>query len=284
LQSYLKLWKSIFQDNLKWFKNVKSHTFGAFFPSFAAPHPIMSKLAPHYYKDLVEAGCDEAGRGCLAGSVFAAAVILPPDYDNPDLNDSKKLTEKRRYALREQIQRDALAWAVGTVTPQEIDRVNILHASFLAMHRALDQLQVRPEALIIDGNRFDPYVPKHSADHQPLPYTCIVKGDGRYQAIAAASILAKTYRDDYMDRLAEEYPYYDWQSNKGYPTAKHREGIRLHGTSPYHRRSFNLLGDRQLEIDFGDTPQAPAATASESSDPSAEPSAPASANPQSSQS
>lgn len=221
----------------------------------------MSKLQPHYYKGLVEAGCDEAGRGCLAGSVYAAAVILPPGYDNPELNDSKKLTAKHRYALREQIERDALAWAVGIVTPQEIDRINILHASFLAMHRALDQLKVRPEALIIDGNRFDPYVPKDSPDGKPLPYTCMVKGDGRFQAIAAASILAKTYRDDYMDRLAEEYPFYDWKSNKGYPTHKHREGIRLHGISPYHRKSYNLLGDRQLEIDFGDSPSdAPTAT------------------------
>ncbi len=195
-------------------------------------HPA---LIPHYYTDLVEAGCDEAGRGCLAGSVYAAAVILPSDYDNPDLNDSKKLTKKKRYALREQIQHDALAWAIGIVTPEEIDRVNILHASFLAMHRALDQLSVRPEALIIDGNRFDPY--------GSLPYTCCVKGDGKYQSIAAASILAKTYRDDYMDRLADEYPFYDWKHNKGYPTAKHREGIRQHGISPYHRRSYNLLSD-----------------------------------------
>lgn len=192
-------------------------------------------LIPHYYTDLVEAGCDEAGRGCLAGSVYAAAVILPPDYNNPELNDSKKLSKKKRYMLRDQIRHDALAWAVGIVTPEEIDRINILHASFLAMHRALDQLSVRPEALLIDGNRFDPY--------GSLPFTCCVKGDGRYQSIAAASILAKTYRDDYMDELAKEYPFYDWEHNKGYPTAKHREGIRLHGISPYHRHSYNLLGD-----------------------------------------
>ena len=199
-------------------------------------------LKSHYYTDLVEAGCDEAGRGCLAGSVYAAAVILPPDYDNALLNDSKKLTEKRRYALRDDIIRDAVAWAVGVVTPEEIDRINILRASFLAMHRALDQLKVRPEAVIVDGNRFTPY--------HDLPYTTIVKGDGKYQSIAAASILAKTFRDDYMDALAKEYPYYDWQSNKGYPTRAHREGIRLHGISPYHRKSYNLLGDGQLSFDF----------------------------------
>jgi ribonuclease HII len=217
----------------------------------------MSKLCSHYYDNLVEAGCDEAGRGCLAGSVYAAAVILPPDYDNPELNDSKQLTARHRYALREQIEHDALAWAVGVVTPEEIDRINILHASFLAMHRALDQLKVRPQAIIVDGNHFDPYIPKDSTTQKPLPYTCIVKGDGKYQAIAAASILAKTYRDDYMDRLAQEYPFYDWEHNKGYPTAKHRRGIREHGISPYHRKSYNLLGDRQLEIDFGPNPLSP---------------------------
>ena len=201
-------------------------------------------LLPHYYDGMIEAGCDEAGRGCLAGSVYAAAVILPPDYCNEGLNDSKKLTEKRRYALRDDIIRDAVAWAVGVVTPEEIDRINILNASFLAMHRALDALKVRPQAVIVDGNRFTPY--------RDLPYTTIVKRDGKYQAIAAASILAKTFRDDYMNRLAEEYPYYDWQSNKGYPTAKHREGIRQHGPSPYHRKSYNLLGTPQLEFDFKD--------------------------------
>ena len=199
-------------------------------------------LEGHYFDGLVEAGCDEAGRGCLAGSVYAAAVILPPGYDNPDLNDSKKLTAARRNALRRQIERDALAWAVGIVTPEEIDSINILRASFLAMHRALDQLAVRPQAVIVDGNRFVPY--------QNLPYATIVKGDGKYQEIAAASILAKTYRDDYMDALAEEYPFYDWKSNKGYPTKAHREGIRQHGISPYHRKSYNLLGDGQLFFDF----------------------------------
>ena len=206
---------------------------------------VRKELAPHYSIDKVEAGCDEAGRGCLAGSVYAAAVILPPDYDNPLLNDSKQLTEHRRYALREQIEHDAVAWAVGVVTPEEIDKINILHASFLAMHRALDQLKVRPEALLIDGNRFDPYPGGQ-------PYTCIVHGDARYQSIAAASILAKTFRDDYMNRLAEDYPMYGWSRNKGYPTKEHREAIRRYGLSPYHRKTFNLLGDRQLELDFGD--------------------------------
>lgn len=199
-------------------------------------------LKSHYYESLIEAGCDEAGRGCLAGSVYAAAVILPPDYQNELLNDSKKLTAKKRYALREEIERDAIAWAVGIVTPEDIDKINILNASFLAMHRALDQLKVRPEAVIVDGNRFKPY--------QDLPSTTIVKGDGKYLSIAAASILAKTYRDDYMLSLAEEYPQYDWQSNMGYPTKKHRQAIREHGITPYHRKSYNLLGDGQLSFDF----------------------------------
>ena len=199
-------------------------------------------LKSHYYEDLIEAGCDEAGRGCLAGSVYAAAVILPPDYQNELLNDSKKLTAKKRYTLREEIERDAIAWAVGIVTPEEIDKINILNASFLAMHRALDQLKVRPEAVIVDGNRFKPY--------QDLPSTTIVKGDGKYLSIAAASILANTYRDDYMLSLAEEYPQYDWQSNMGYPTKKHRQAIREHGITPYHRKSYNLLGDGQLSFDF----------------------------------
>jgi len=199
-------------------------------------------LKNHFYEGLIEAGCDEAGRGCLAGSVFAAAVILPPDYENELLNDSKQLTERRRYELRQVVERDAVAWAVGIVTPKEIDRINILRASILAMHRALDQLTVRPEAVIVDGNRFRPY--------NNLPYTTIVKGDGKYLSIAAASILAKTYRDDYMLRLAEDYPDYDWQQNKGYPTKKHRDAIRRLGATPYHRRSYNLLGDSQLSIPF----------------------------------
>ena len=199
-------------------------------------------LKQFYHPGLIEAGCDEAGRGCLAGSVYAAAVILPPDYVNEQLNDSKKLTERQRYALREVILRDATAWAVGVVTPEEIDKINILNASFLAMHRALDQLSVRPEAIIVDGNRFRPY--------GNLPYATIVKGDGKYLSIAAASIMAKTFRDDYMNHLAEEYPMYDWQSNKGYPTRKHREAIRQHGITPYHRKSYNLLGDGQLMLEF----------------------------------
>ena len=199
-------------------------------------------LKSHYHEGLVEAGCDEAGRGCLAGSVYAAAVILPPDYENAALNDSKQLTEKQRYALREVVVRDAVAWAVGVVTPEEIDKINILNASILAMHRALDQLTVRPEAVIIDGNRFKPY--------HDLPWATIVKGDGKYLSIAAASILAKTFRDDYMNQLAEEFPQYDWRSNKGYPTKKHREAIKEYGLTPYHRKSFNLLGDGQLSFDF----------------------------------
>ena len=201
-------------------------------------------LKNHYYEGLVEAGCDEAGRGCLAGAVYAAAVILPADYQNELLNDSKQLTERRRYQLRTEIERDAVAWAVGIVQPDEIDQINILNASILAMHRALDQLQVRPEAVIVDGNRFKPY--------GQLPYTTIVKGDAKYQAIAAASILAKTYRDDYMLRLDEEYPGYDWQQNKGYPTRRHREAIRQLGITPYHRKSYNLLGDGQLSLQFED--------------------------------
>lgn len=199
-------------------------------------------LKNYYEQGRVEAGCDEAGRGCLAGSVYAAAVILPPDYHNERLNDSKKLTARQRYALRQDIERDAVAWAVGVVTPQEIDLINILNASILAMHRALDQLQVRPEAIIVDGNRFKPY--------RDLPHTTIVKGDGKYLSIAAASILAKTYRDDEMVRLAQEYPDYDWQHNMGYPTRKHREAIRQHGITPYHRRTFNLLGSEELTIPF----------------------------------
>lgn len=201
-------------------------------------------LKSRYYTDKIEAGCDEAGRGCLAGSVYAAAVILPPDYQNADLNDSKKLSDKKRKALREQIERDAVAWAVGVVTPDEIDKINILNASILAMHRALDGLQVRPEAVIVDGNRFKPY--------RDLPHTTIVKGDGKYLAIAAASILAKTYRDDYMDALAKEYPQYDWKSNKGYPTQKHRAAIRQFGVTPYHRLKFNLLGNDELTLPFAE--------------------------------
>ena len=207
-------------------------------------------LLNKYYEGKIEAGCDEAGRGCFAGSVYAAAVILPEGYQNELLNDSKQLSEKKRYQLREIIERDAVAWAVGIVTPEEIDKINILNASILAMHRALDQLKVRPEAIIVDGNRFKPY--KDPSDGKALPSTTIVKGDGKYLAIAAASILAKTYRDDYMNELAQEYPQYDWLSNKGYPTKKHREAIKQFGITPYHRKSYNLLGDGQLSIDFGE--------------------------------
>lgn len=201
-------------------------------------------LKPHFYTDITEAGCDEAGRGCLAGSVYAAAVILPPDYDNPLLNDSKQLSPSRRQQLRRQIETDALAWAVGVVTPREIDEMNILRASLLAMHRALDQLRVRPQAVIVDGNRFSPY---HN-----LPYTTVIKGDGKYQSIAAASILAKTYRDEYMEQLDASYPQYGWKQNKGYPTRQHREAIRQYGITPFHRRSYNLLGDGQLSLNFED--------------------------------
>ena len=199
-------------------------------------------LLPYMNPDLTEAGCDEAGRGCLAGAVYAAAVILPQDFRNELLNDSKQLTERQRYALRGVIQREALAWAVGVVSPQEIDQINILNASFLAMHRAIGQLKVRPQHLLIDGNRFRPY--------PDIPHTTVVKGDGKYLSIAAASILAKTYRDDYMNRLHEEYPDYEWDKNKGYPTRKHRAAIAEHGTTPYHRLTFNLLGDGQLSLNF----------------------------------
>ena len=196
-------------------------------------------LLPYMNSGVVEAGCDEAGRGCLAGAVYAAAVILPPDFRNELLNDSKQLSEKQRYALRPLIEEAALAWAVGVVTPQEIDRINILNASFLAMHRAIEQLTVTPQHLLIDGNRFKPY--------PDIAHTCVVKGDGKYEAIAAASILAKTYRDDYMNELHEKYPMYDWKSNKGYPTKAHRAAIAQYGPSPYHRLSFQLL-ERQLSI------------------------------------
>lgn len=201
-------------------------------------------LLPYLHKDLIEAGCDEAGRGCLAGAVFAAAVILPADFRNEMLNDSKKLTEKQRYELRKVVEAEALAWAVGVVEPAEIDAINILNASFLAMHRAVGQLKMRPQHLLVDGNRFTPY--------PGIPHTTVVKGDGKYLSIAAASILAKMYRDDYMNRLAAEYPAYGWKKNKGYPTKKHREAIKAYGTTPYHRMSFNLLGDGQLSFDFGE--------------------------------
>ena len=201
-------------------------------------------LKLHLHHDKIEAGCDEAGRGCLAGDVYAAAVILPEGFSNELLNDSKKLTESQRYRLRDIIEREAVSWAVGIVTAEEIDKINILRASILAMHRAVDKLKTRPQHLLIDGNKFTPY--------PGIPHTTIVKGDATYMNIAAASILAKTYRDDYMSSLAKEYPQYDWESNKGYPTAKHRAAIRKFGTTPYHRMSYNLLGEepKQLTFDF----------------------------------
>ena len=199
-------------------------------------------LQPFMTPGLVEAGCDEAGRGCLAGSVYAAAVILPPDYDNPRLNDSKQLSAKARYELREEIVRDAVAWAVGVVTAEEIDNMNILRASITAMHRAVAKLKIEPQHIIVDGNRFYPY--------PGIPHTTVVKGDGKFLSIAAASILAKTFRDDYMMELHKEYPFYGWDHNAGYPTKEHRKGIEEHGLTPYHRKSFNLLGDTQLTIQF----------------------------------
>ena len=187
----------------------------------------------------IEAGCDEAGRGCLAGPVTAAAVILPENFSNDVLNDSKQLTERQRDTLRPIIEREAVAWAVAFVSPQEIDEINILKASFLAMHRAVAALKVRPEALLIDGNRFTPYA--------GIPHTCIVKGDGKMMSIAAASVLAKTHRDEYMRRIATEYPQYGWEVNKGYPTKAHREAIARFGATVYHRASFRLL-NQQLEL------------------------------------
>ncbi len=187
----------------------------------------------------IEAGCDEAGRGCLAGPVTAAAVILPPNFSDDMLNDSKQLTEHQRDVLRPIIEREALAWAVAFVSPQEIDEINILKASFMAMHRAIDQLAVRPEALLIDGNRFIPY--------KDIQHTCIVKGDGKMMSIAAASVLAKTHRDEYMRRISAEYPQYGWDKNKGYPTRAHRAAIAQYGTTPYHRLTFQLL-DPQLSL------------------------------------
>ncbi|MDU1889802.1 MAG: ribonuclease HII [Dysgonomonas sp.] len=191
--------------------------------------------------DLIEAGCDEAGRGCLAGPVFAAAVILPKDFVCKKLNDSKQLTEKERYTLRPLIEEKAIAWAVGIVDHKEIDKINILNASFLAMQRAVAALATRPQHLLIDGNRFKKY--------EDIPHTCVVKGDGKLLPIAAASILAKTYRDDYMQKLHEEYPNYDWDNNKGYPTKKHRIAIKDYGVTPYHRLTFNLT-EKQLKLDF----------------------------------
>ena len=190
-------------------------------------------LLPYFKEGVIECGCDEAGRGCLAGPVYAAAVILPPDFSNDLLNDSKQLTEKQRYELRPIIEQSAVAWAVGVASAEEIDSINILKASFLAMTRAVNALKVKPEYLIIDGNRF--------CNTTGIPYNTIVKGDGKYMSIAAASVLAKTYRDDYMNTIAVEHPAYGWEINKGYPTKKHRAAIAEHGVSPYHRKTFRLL-------------------------------------------
>jgi ribonuclease HII len=198
-------------------------------------------LKSFHTKGIVEAGCDEAGRGCLAGPVFAAAVILPPKYKNKTLNDSKQLSEKVRYELRKEIEADALTYAIGVVSQQEIDEINILRASFLAMHRALDQLDRRPDVLLIDGNRFTKY--------NNITHHCIIKGDGIYLAIAAASILAKTYRDEYMANLHTQFPHYRWDTNMGYPTKAHRDAIRQHGPCEHHRKTFTLLPN-QLELEF----------------------------------
>ena len=200
-------------------------------------------LLPYYREGIIEAGCDEAGRGCLAGPVYAAAVILPPDYHNDLLNHSKQLSEKKRDQFRSISERAAVSWAVGIVDNQEIDQINILNASILAMHRALDQLTVCPQEIIVDGNRFRPY--------RDIPHTTIVKGDGKYMSIAAASILAKTHRDECMLALHQQYPQYHWDSNKGYPAPVHRQAIRLHGTTPYHRLTFQLLPPEQMMLDFG---------------------------------
>ena len=200
-------------------------------------------LEKFFHKDLIEAGCDEAGRGCLSGPVFAAAVILPKDFGHPLLNDSKQLTDIQRRELRPVIEEVALAWAVAEVNNKEIDKINILNASFLAMHRALNKLSVKPQFLLIDGNRFKKY--------KRVPHECIVEGDGRFLSIAAASILAKTYRDDHMIKLHKKHPKYDWLNNKGYPTEKHREAIELYGTTKYHRMSFRLLKEEeQLAIEL----------------------------------
>ncbi len=200
----------------------------------------MAKLLPFFHEGIVEAGCDEAGRGCLAGPVVAAAVILPPDFASSTLNDSKQLSEKKRMVLRREIEREAMSYSVAFVDAAVIDQINILQSSFLAMHNAVDGLSMVPQHLLIDGNRFKPY--------KSIPATCVVSGDGKYLSIAAASILAKTYRDDFMLNLNDKFPEYDWISNKGYPTQKHREAIAKHGVTPYHRMSFTLLSETQLKL------------------------------------
>lgn len=209
----------------------------------AVPDFCTVALLPYYHAELLEAGCDEAGRGCLAGPVFAAAVVLPKYFQHPMLNDSKKLSENHRDALRQIIEKESIAWAVAEVSAEEIDRINILKSSLLAMHRALDALSMRPQFILVDGNKFHPY--------PSTPHLCVVKGDGKYASIAAASILAKTHRDEAMLRLHAEYPDYQWHQNKGYPTEAHRKAIQNHGVSPWHRRSFRLLplmADEQLVL------------------------------------
>ena len=198
-------------------------------------------LKSHYTVELIEAGCDEAGRGCLAGPVYAAAVILPKTFRNEILNDSKKLSPRQREKMRHLIESEAIAWSVASVDAPEIDKINILNASILSMHKAIHELSITPELLLIDGNRFHPY--------SGIPHYCIIKGDATYLSIAAASVLAKTYRDAFMRQLHEEFPVYDWVNNKGYPCKKHREGLFQHGISPYHRKSYNLFGQLRLEID-----------------------------------
>lgn len=229
--------------NCKGKSNEKSANPRNYFVTLLGPKLIggggRKMLETCYQYERIEAGCDEAGRGCLAGAVFAAAVILPPDFHDPLLNDSKQMSERNRDRMREVIEREAVAWAVAAVPPERIDEINILNASFEGMCRAVEQLDKRPEFLLIDGNRF-----RSTLD---IPYACIVKGDGKYADIAAASVLAKTHRDEYMRRLAEEYPHYGWAKNKGYPTREHRLAVRRYGVTPYHRLTFNHeLG--QLEL------------------------------------
>ena len=201
---------------------------------------MKNSLKPFLQTNRVEAGCDEAGRGCLAGPVFAAAVILPPDFYHPLLNDSKQMTEKNRVVLREIIEQNATAWSVASVSNEEIDELNILRASIAAMHRALQKLKKKPEFILVDGNRFYPY--------KKIPHQCVIKGDATYASIAAASVLAKTHRDEFMEKLAEKFPEYNWQKNKGYPTKAHRDAIREYGQTPYHRVSFRLLEEEQLAL------------------------------------
>jgi ribonuclease HII len=190
--------------------------------------------------DKIEAGCDEAGRGCLAGPVFAAAVILPRDFEHPDLDDSKKMTKRQRNLLRTIIENEALAWAVARLDPEVIDEINILNASIMAMHLAVEKLVIRPELLLVDGNRFKSF--------KEIPHRCIIRGDGKYLSIAAASVLAKTHRDDFMVALDDEFPQYDWKNNKGYPCRKHREGLFTFGLSPHHRKSYNLFGQLKMDL------------------------------------